>query len=148
MADIPTISGTIRVSIPASVASNIKTLKTSLKSLAERLGCPKCFSGADCFFQLQNRYLIDEKAQLMTHNLAVTDHIPAKTSSKNVYVNLSSKSSFNLDTILGSVDKIAELTGHIACATGCNLFFRNFIRELSIFDVNDRGAVTQFKGSA
>lgn len=147
MADIPSVSGTIRVSIPASVASNIKTLKTSLKSLAERLGCPKCFSGADCFFQLQNRYLIDEKAQLMTHNLAVTDHIPVKTSAKNVYVNLSSKSSFNLDAILGSVDKIAEMTGHVACATGCNLFFRNFIRELSVFDVNDRGAVTQFKVS-
>lgn len=146
MAEFP-VTGTIRVSIPASVAGNIKSLKSSLKSLAERLGCPKCFSGADCFFQLQNRYLIDEKAQLMTHTLAISDNIPAKTSARNVYVNLSSEATQKLDTILGAVDKIAELTGHTACATGCNLFFRNFIRELDVLDVSANGAVTKFKVS-
>ena len=146
MAEFP-VTGTIRVSIPASVAGNIKSLKSSLKSLAERLGCPKCFSGADCFFQLQNRYLIDEKAQLMTHTLAISDHIPAKTSARNVYVNLSSEATQKLDTILLAVDKIAELTGHVACATGCNLFFRNFIRELDVLDVSANGAVTKFKVS-
>jgi hypothetical protein len=147
MANSPTIQGTIRVSIPASVASNIKTLKSSLKSIAERLGCGKCFSGADCFFQLQNRYLIDEKLQIAAHTTAVSDAIPAKTSAKNVYVNLSSKASYDINTVLASIDKIAELSGHVACATGCNLFFRNFIRELDVFDVNDKGIVNQFKAS-
>lgn len=147
MANFPTVQGTIRVSIPASVASNVKTLKTSLKSIAERLGCGKCFSGADCFFQLQNRYLIDEKIQVMAHTTALGDAIPAKTSAKNVYINLSSKASYEIDTILASIDKIAELSGHVACATGCNLFFRNFIRELDVYDVNDKGIVNQFKAS-
>ncbi len=147
MANSPTIQGTIRVSIPASVASDIKTLKRSLKSIAEKLGCGKCFSGADCFFQLQNRYLIDEKVLISAHTTALSDTIPAKTSAKNVYVNLSSKASYNIVTVLASIDKIAELSGHLACATGCNLFFRNFVNELNVFDVNDRGVVSQFKAS-
>jgi hypothetical protein len=147
MANSPTIQGTIRVSIPASVASNVKTLKSSLKSIAERLGCGKCFSGANCFFQLQNRYLIDEKMLISAHTTPLADTIPAITSAKNVYVNLSSKASYNIDTVLASIDKIAELSGHVACATGCNLFFRNFINELDVYDVSDRGVVNQFKAS-
>ena len=59
-----TISGAIRITIPVKVAANIKTLKTSLETIAERLGCRPCFSGADCFLQLERNYLIDEKAKL------------------------------------------------------------------------------------
>src|ERR1043166_3259000 len=138
---MPTVSGTMRVTIPAKVAANIKTLKTTLEGIAERLGCRPCFSGADCFLELETNYIVDEKAKL-----AATLDVPqfqarslSPRSANTVTVALSPKAGFSLDTITGAVEKIAELSGHVACATGCNLFFQHFLDDMRSFAVNEKG---------
>ena len=142
-----TISGTIRVAIPAKVAANIKTLKSTLETIAERLGCRPCFSGADCFFELERNYVVNEKAQLAT-SLQVPQmlarSIPARASTKTVNVTLSNKAGFNIGTITSAVEKIAELSGHTACATGCNLFFQHFLDDMRSFAVNEKGLIQKF----
>ncbi len=144
---MPTISGPIRVTIPVNVAANIKTLKTSLQSVAERLGCKACFSGADCFFELERQYLIDEKAKLAAR-VQVPDRgavdLAARNVGTTVRVGLSSKAGYSIDTITAAVEKIAELSGHVACATGCNLFFEHFLDDMRSFVVGEKGLMQRF----
>jgi hypothetical protein len=142
-----TISGTVRVAIPAKVAANIKTLKSTLENIAERLGCRPCFSGADCFFELEKNYVVDEKAKLAT-SLQVPQVLargfPSRAASNTVNVVLSNKAGYNIGTITAAVEKIAELSGHTACATGCNLFFQHFLDDMRSFAVNERGLIQKF----
>lgn len=151
MANVPTITGAVRITIPAVVASNIKTLKTSLLSIAERLGCKPCFSGADCFFQLEKEYIIDENAKVFGSSLRVDNKglathsaFSTATSGRTINVSLSPKAGFSIDTISAAIGKIAELSGHTACATGCNIFFQHFLDDMRSFAVNDKGAINQF----
>jgi len=145
-----TISGAIRITIPVKVAANIKTLKTSLETIAERLGCRPCFSGADCFLQLERNYLIDEKAKLASTvaEPAVSELRAVAGVSHNagttVRVALSNKAGFSIETIKQAVEKIAELSGHTACATGCNLFFEHFLDDMRSFAVNEKGVIEKF----
>jgi hypothetical protein len=142
-----TISGAVRITIPVNVAANIKTLKTTLETIAERLGCRPCFSGADCFFELERNYLIDENAKLR-NSLQVPELGVRATASHNagttVNVALSKKAGFSIDTITAAVEKIAELSGHTACATGCNLFFQHFLDDMRSFAVNEKGVIQKF----
>jgi hypothetical protein len=142
-----TITGPVRISIPVKVAANIKTLKSTLETIAERLGCRPCFSGADCFFELERNYLIDEKGKLATSLRA--SELSARATALNhagttVNVALSNKAGFSIDTITAAVEKIAELSGHTACATGCNLFFQHFLDDMRSFAVNERGVIQKF----
>src|ERR1700680_5022804 len=45
--------GSIRVSLPARIAYNPDALKKTIGGLLEQLGCPRCFSGADCLFTFE-----------------------------------------------------------------------------------------------
>jgi hypothetical protein len=45
--------------MPAEVAFNIDLVKATISNLAERLGCPNCFSGATCVFQLERDFIVD-----------------------------------------------------------------------------------------
>jgi len=144
---MPTISGPIRITIPVKVAANIRTLKSTLQTIAERLGCRPCFSGADCFFELERNYLVDEKAKLI-NRLQVPELGARALASHNVgttvNVALSSKAGYSIDTITEAVEKIAELSGHPGCATGCNIFFQHFLDDMRSFAVNENGLVEKF----
>ena len=48
-----------RIVIPAEVAFNIDLVQATVVNLAERLGCPQCFSGANCLFQLERDFIVD-----------------------------------------------------------------------------------------
>ena len=139
-----TISGAIRVSIPASTAANLKTLKTSLVNIAEKLGCRPCFSGADCFFHLEHDYVIDEKAVVAANRQTVERRSFPGSLGKTIRVTLSPKAGFSIDTITAAVEKIAELSGHTACATGCNIFFQHFLDDMRSFAVNEKGLIAKF----
>ena len=41
--------GTVRVSLPAKIAYDPDALKKSLTSILDKLGCSRCFSGANCY---------------------------------------------------------------------------------------------------
>ena len=51
--------GPIRIEIPASVGFNLDKLEATVGNLAERLGCPKCFSGFECTFSRETRFAVD-----------------------------------------------------------------------------------------
>ena len=140
---MPTISGAVRVTIPVKVAANIKTLKTTLETIAERLGCRPCFSGADCFFELERNYLVDDKAKLAEIGTRSGASHQANVGT-TVNVTLSNKAGYSIDTITAAVEKIAELSGHVACATGCNLFFQHFLDDMRSFAVNEKGLIQKF----
>lgn len=142
-------TGAIRISIPASVAGNLKTLQSSLVNIAERLGCKPCFSGADCFFQLERDWVINEKALASPRAAAALNETAISGTTamsrelapvgRTINVALSKKAGYNIKTIVDSVGKIAELSGHTACATGCNLFFQHFLDDMRSFAVNEKG---------
>ena len=54
--------GTVRVKLPAKVAYDPSALKKSIGELMERLGCPKCFSGANCFFTHEREFIYEAKS--------------------------------------------------------------------------------------
>jgi hypothetical protein len=139
-----TVSGAIRISIPAATAANLKTLKASLVNIAEKLGCRPCFSGADCFFHLEHDYRIDEKAVVSASPQIGERRAFPGSLGKTIRVTLSPKAGFSIETITASVEKIAELSGHTACATGCNIFFQHFLDDMRSFAVNEKGLIAKF----
>ena len=140
---MPTVSGPIRVTIPAKVAANIKTLKSTLESIADRLGCRPCFSGADCFLELERNLVVNEKAKLApvldSAATFASRNVQLRSEGTTVNVALSSKAGYSIKTITAAVEKIAELSGHTMCATGCNLFFQHFLDDMRSFVVNEKG---------
>lgn len=58
---VPLPDRSVRVVVPARVAFNLKDFQKSLESIAERLGCPACLSGADCRFEFERDFVIDAK---------------------------------------------------------------------------------------
>ncbi|MBK8558329.1 MAG: hypothetical protein IPL65_22525 [Lewinellaceae bacterium] len=139
----PTGLGTVHISLPAAVAGNINSLSGSLKEIAEQLGCPKCVSGYNCRFQLEKDYLFDPAAKKL-QKVAIADQ--SAFAAPTVRVNVGARSSYNLDSVIASVRKIAELTGHTACATGCNLFFERF--QDRMFNISNTGRINELKYSA
>jgi len=49
----------VRITLPASAAFNIGNLHKVIDNLAAELGHPGCFSGADCFLQLNKDWVVD-----------------------------------------------------------------------------------------
>jgi len=66
---VPLPERPIRVTIPAKVAFDLEKFQNVIAHLAERLGCPKCFSGRECLFELERDLVIDP-ADLRVHGLA------------------------------------------------------------------------------
>ena len=50
--------GPVRITLPAKVAYDPKALKESIASIVERLGCPECFSGASCLFEMERDFVV------------------------------------------------------------------------------------------
>ena len=111
----------VRVSLPASVAADIGGLKKSFASILEHLGCPACCSGHDIRLELQRDVLVSrlaDKSKVQgwagARSIARTPRVVAAVNPDAVA---------NLDGVFAAIDKIAELSGHTACATGCDIFF-------------------------
>lgn len=48
-----------RIVMPAEVAFNIDLVQKMVISIAERVGCQRCFSGVNCTFQLERDFIVD-----------------------------------------------------------------------------------------
>lgn len=129
MKDQPISAKTVRVSIPASVASNIGTLKKSFATILDRLGCPACCSGFDIRMELQ-RELMLTKGVFETARFGDWPGIGREISQVAVGVKPSA-----VNTLAGvdaMIDRIADLTGHPACATGCDIWLQ--MEEMFVID--------------
>jgi hypothetical protein len=114
----------VRVSIPASVAANVDSLKKSVETVLGKLGCPQCCSGHDIFFEIQRDVMIrkglrdDAEIAAPTRMASKIREIPA------VRVGVNPGAVAKIDDVFAAIDRIADLTGHPACATGCDIFMQ------------------------
>jgi hypothetical protein len=51
-----------RIVIPAKVAFNMDSLLKIVNNVGEAIGCRTCFSGADCYFQLEKDFVVDPES--------------------------------------------------------------------------------------
>lgn len=121
----------VRVSIPVSVASDIGALKKSVGSILDKLGCRACCSGFDIFLERQREALV-------TDGLRGTARLGAfsasKTAGSTLRVGVSPGSVAKIEDVNLMLDKIADLSGHVACATGCDIFLQ--MEEMFVLDRN------------
>ena len=117
MSDTLPVRGPIRVTIPVSVAYNIKKFQKSLAVLAERLGCPNCVSGADCLFQTERAFVLDDRLTLAGGN-GLTEAIPTVTASMPGSV------SMDLGLLQRAVAAVADKFGACPCTSGYDLKFK------------------------
>lgn len=114
------MSHVVHVSIPASVAADISSLKDGVKSVLGRLGCGACCSGHDIFFEVVR----DRTLRAGVNKLSEAKRV-AFAPSKAVRIGINPDFGGKIDNVFLAIDKIAELSGHTACATGCDIFMQN-----------------------
>ena len=118
----------VRISVPASVAYNVDALKKSIAEIVDRLGCTRCFSGANCVFELERDWVVNEKLDL-TPVGASPEPVPWRSGAETMAfraqgsVALSAKVAYNLDDIQKVVDKVAGKLGHTQCFSGFDIGF-------------------------
>ena len=136
------LRGPVRITLPAKVAYNLDSLKSGIAAIVESLGCDKCFSGANCTFQLERDFLINEKLEIVSRGspLLPTDPVPWRTSPfapqdpvpyMPIQVTLPGKVHSDIDQILSLVDSIVERLGHTRCFSGFDIAF-GLERELIV----------------
>lgn len=121
----------VRVSIPVSVASDIGGLKKSMGSILDRLGCRACCSGFDIFLERQREALV---ADGLRGAARLGSFAASKTSASTLRVGVSPGAVTTIKDVNDMLDKIADLSGHVACATGCDIFFQ--MEEMFVLDRN------------
>ena len=133
-------AGPVRITLPAKVAYSPDQLKTSIKRIAEQIGHPRCFSGADCFFQMEREFLVDPQvraAAVASPRVALpSDPVPWKVS-----IGLSSGVKYDIDKVLTAVDKVIDLIGPHPCISGFDVLFRD---ELDWIVVNEKLEAKRF----
>ena len=136
--------GPVRITLPASVAYDPKALKKSIANIVERLGCPKCFSGADCFFTNERDFVVDSKLAVNPH--IARDPEPDPWSVQTTYtVGLSSRVRHDLDKVFVAIDKAIDIIGAHPCISGFDFHFQD---ELRTIVVNERLEATRFDQAA
>src|SRR5687768_13763669 len=109
-------SNPVRVSIPVSVAAEIGTLKKAIGAVLERLGCPACCSGHDLFLELQRDVAFAKDLKSDPDIVLPATHKFRTDPTRRV--GLQPEFAGKLDNVFIAIDKLAELSGHPACATG------------------------------
>ncbi len=114
----------VRVSLPAAVAADINRLKETVGSVMEHLGCGACCSGHDVFFELQrNVVFADDLSKGVAIGVDTKRGEATNLSNGAVDVRAQPESLGNIKSVFDAIDRIAEISGHPACATGCDMRF-------------------------
>jgi hypothetical protein len=122
--------GTVRITLPASVAYDPKALRKGIANIVERLGCPRCFSGADCFFTTERNLVIDPKLAVSPGLTAIPEPTPW---SENTYsVGLSKKVRYDLDKVYLAIDKAIDIIGAHPCISGFDFHFQDELRTIVV----------------
>src|SRR5215831_1526236 len=140
------LNGTVRITLPAAVASNLASFQKSIGALVERLGCPTCFSGADCTFTVERDFLMNERLEISPSTPIVSSPDPDGDPThrrRGVRVHMASDVSHNLEGIQTAVAKIAERLGHPMCCSGFDIAFREEVNVITV----DRDLNVQAFGS-
>lgn len=125
------VAKAVRVSIPVSVASDIGGLKKSMGNILERLGCGTCCSGFDIFLERQKEVLVSDS---LRGKARLGGFSASKAAASTLRVGVSAGAVATIKDVHDMLDKIADLSGHVACATGCDIFFQ--LEEMFVLDRN------------
>lgn len=134
--------GTVRVSLPAKVAYDPEALKTSIGSLLERLGCGRCFSGADCLFTHERDFVVDAKGMISAVELN-PQPLPPGPPPERATVSLAAGARYDIDKVFKAVDKVIDIIGACPCHSGIDILYLN---ELKVIGIDAQGAPHQFGG--
>lgn len=64
----------ITIRVPARAAYDLDSFQKVVANLAERLGCPNCISGANCWFSLERDFLVNPQS-LAIESIAASEMI-------------------------------------------------------------------------
>jgi len=118
--------GPVRVTLPAKIAYDPSALKESIGSILERIGCPRCFSGADCLFQTERSFVLDPEMRLEP------EPNPWRSSAAfdarhQVNVALPPSVKHDIDKVFLAIDKVIDILGAHPCISGFDTLFRDEI---------------------
>jgi hypothetical protein len=127
--------GAVRISLPAHIANDSIKLKQSIHSIVERVGCPTCFSGADCRFQAERDFVVDSEGELAIRNLHPNPS-PWRATDANstVTVALGKTVQFDIEKVFQAVDKVNGLLGCPGCHSGFDIQYQNEVTTIGISD--------------
>ena len=120
------LSGTVRVTMPASAIHNLDTFNKSIANLAEKLGHPRCFSGVDCIFMQERDFVVDPQQRVKA---LPADPVPWDAP-RPVTITLPTAVQYDLERVQAVTAKVAGLLGCGECHSGFDWRFRqelNFI---------------------
>lgn len=134
--------GTVRVSLPASVAYSPDALKKTLGSLLEKLGCPRCFSGADCLFSMERDYVVNPQNVL---SAVALNPQPLPPRESTAMVSLSSGVRHDINKVFKAVDAVISTLGSCPCHSGFDVLYQN---ELTVIGIDEKLEAQRFGGPA
>jgi hypothetical protein len=134
--------GTVRVSLPATIAYNPEALKKSIGNLVERLGCPRCFSGADCVFTHERAFVADSKGTISAVTVELNPQ-PLPPRADAAAVSLARGVRYDINKVFKAVDKVIDLIGPCPCHSGIDILYLN---ELNVIGINEKIEAQQFGG--
>ncbi len=127
--EINQTKGAIKLSIPAKVAYNADAFKKSIYELLDELGCPKCFSGVDCYFETIRDYVLDPSENVVSRSLPTAERFSSiqgkPLASRTLNVGVSAGVSFDIGKIDSAISTIFDEIGCLACCSGNDIFFQN-----------------------
>ena len=137
--------GAVRLTLSAKVANNIGALERSLKSIAERLGHPSCFTGCDTMFlQLERDFTVGDEVALNPQPLPPraglelpSDPVPLRT----VQVLIPERANNNIKSIQKALATTLGKLGCPDCSSGFDILFRH---ELDLIAFDERLNATGF----
>jgi hypothetical protein len=119
-------AGPVRISLPAKVAYDPKALKNSIKDIVERIGCPRCFSGADCFFQNERDLVINPAGKLDAGlQMAFAARLDPEPTPWRKTAALAPGVKYDLEKVFTAVDRVIDLIGPHPCISGFAVLFRD-----------------------
>jgi len=138
----------IRLTMPARVANDLGSLQRGLRSLAERLGHPKCATGCDVLHLMLERELsLSERVELNPQPLPPRgddlalglpqDPVPLRT----VLVSIPARVNNDIEGLTKAVGVVVGKLGCAQCCSGFDILFR---RELDFISVDEQLHATGF----
>jgi hypothetical protein len=127
--------GTVRVSLPANIAYDPDALKKSLTSILDKLGCPRCFSGASCHFQHERDFVVDPAAKVSLNPQ------PLPPREAHAVVSLAPSLRYDIDKVFRSIDAVIKGLGPCPCHSGIDVLYQS---ELPVLGITEKFEVQQF----
>jgi hypothetical protein len=120
-------AGPVRITLPARVADRPEVVKTSSARVAEPMGHPRCFSGADGLVQMARTFVGHPagKAVAADPEPAPWRALGPQPEPGRVTVGRSSGVKENVDKVLTAVDQVLDRLGPHPCLSGVDVLRRD-----------------------